>query len=122
MFFPELGDLDGLVLLVLPVGGHTLLVGVVEYLLQVVGLERVQDVVEVLARRASAFGIHSREELHELAVLLQVRPQRLHGELVVVKHRDVVHLLLLQQLLLANEHVFEEVLVHGCFIRYVLLH
>ena len=79
LFFPELGDGDALFLLVCGVGGHPLLVGVLHDLVEVLGLQRVEDVEEVLARRALADWISIREVLHEFRVLLEMRPERLHG-------------------------------------------
>ena len=64
LFFPELRDGDALFLLVCGIGGHPLLVGVLHDLLEVLGLQRVEDVEEVLARRALASWIRIRKVLH----------------------------------------------------------
>ena len=50
LLLPELGDLDGLLLLVGGGGSHSLLVGVLEDALEVLRLKCVEDVEEVLAR------------------------------------------------------------------------
>ena len=121
LLLPELGDGDALLLLVFGVGGHPLLVGVLHDLLEVLRLQRVEDVEEVLARRALAGGIRVGEVLHELRVLLEVRPERLHRELVVLWDVDLLDLGLLHQLLLADEDVLEEVLVDDVRVREVVL-
>ena len=53
-------------------------IGVLEDALEVFRLERVEDVEEVLARRALAGRIRVREVLRELGVPLDVGPQCLH--------------------------------------------
>ena len=101
--------------MLLSIGSHPHLVGVGDDLREVLGVERVQDVEEVLPRRRLALGVLGGEEGEEVAVLLDVRPQRLDRELVVVGHRDVPHLALPQQLLVLRQHFLEEVLVDHVF-------
>ena len=57
-----------------------------EYALQILRLDRVEEVEEVLARRPLASWVAVREVLGELGVALYVRPQRLHRELIVVRN------------------------------------
>ena len=46
-----------------------------------------------------------------MLVLLELGPEFIDGELVVLRYMDVLDLVLLQQLLLIGEHGLEEVLV-----------
>ena len=87
------------------------------HLLQVVRVNGVQDVEEVLARRAFANGVLIGEVLRELWVFTELRPQALDRELIVVWNRDLLHLHLLQQMLLAGQNVFEEILIDDVLIR-----
>ena len=90
-------------------------------LLEVLGLQRVEDVEEVLARRALASWIRIRKVLHELWVLLEMRPERLYGQLVIMWAIHLLDVDLLHQLLLAGEDVLEEVLVDDVGIWEVVL-
>ena len=90
-------------------------------LLEVLGLQRVEDVEEVLARRALASWIRIRKVLHELWVLLEMRPERLYGQLVIMWAIHLLDVGLLHQLLLAGEDVLEEVLVDDVGVREVVL-
>ena len=121
LLLPELGDLDRVPLVVGAVGRHPLLVGMLQYLLEVFGVDRVQDVEEVLPRRALAGWVLVGEVLDELVVLGELRPEVLDRELVVVRHGDSLDLGLLHQLLLAAEHVLEEVLVDDALVGQVVL-
>ena len=69
---PVVGDLDGLGLGVLAVGGHPLLVRVSQQLLEVLRVDRVQDVEEVLSRWAFGLGECVREVKQELLILLKL--------------------------------------------------
>ena len=60
--------------------------------------------------------------MHELTVLLEIRPQCLDGYFIVVRDMDIVDLLLFEKLLLLCEHEFEEVLVDASLIGQVKLH
>ena len=85
-------------------------------------MDGVEDVEEVLARRALACGIGVGEVAGELGVLLQLGPERLHRQLVVVGDGDVLDVGLLHQLLLPAEDVLEEVLADDALVREVVLH
>ena len=74
-------------------------------------MDGVEDVEEVLPRRALVLRILGGEVLGEVGVLLEVGPEAADGELVVLRHLHLADLLLLEELLLAGEHVLEEVLV-----------
>ena len=71
------------------------------YLSEVVGVDRVEHVEEVITRRSLACWVRVREELHHLRVLRELGIQGLHAELFVLRHLDLLDLLLLEQLLLA---------------------
>ena len=116
-----LRDGDLLVLLALSKSGHALLVGVVHHLSQVVAFQSVEYVEEVVTRRSFADGIFFREVRLENWVLLEHRVDPAHGQLVVVRHLDVLHLRLLQQLLLALQDLLEPVLVAHALVGQVVL-
>jgi len=59
--------------------------------------------------------------LLELGVLLEHRVDVADRELVVVRHVHVVHLVLPEQLLLADQHVLQEVLVDDGLVGQVVL-
>ena len=85
------------------------------------GVYGVEHVEEVLPRRPFVLRVLVGEVLGEVPILLEGGPQRLHRQLVVVRHRDLVHVRLLQQLLLPSEDIFQEVLVDACLIGEVVL-
>ena len=85
----------------------------VEDLLEIVWHLRVHDVEKVFAWRTLVLRILGGEILHEVGVLLHLRPERLDGDLVVLGDMDVVHLLLFEELLIFCEHLLEEVLGHA---------
>ena len=88
---------------------------------QVFGVQRVQDVEHVLTRRALAFGELVREVGVEDRVVLEGGEDVLHAQLVVVWDFDRGHRCLLEELLLADQEVLEEVLVHHGLIGQVIL-
>ena len=94
----------------------------VKELLQVVRPDRVQDIEEILPRRAFVLRVHIWEVGHDLRVLLHIWPESLDRDLIVLGHVDVVDFLLLKELLLTVKHQLEEVLVDGTFIGKVVLH
>ena len=108
---PEFRHLDGLLLHGLAGGGVALFVGVRHDLAEVVRVHGVEDVEEVLARRSLVLGVLVGEVAVHGVVLLELRPQRLRGQLLVVRHFDGVDLVILEQLLPAGQHLLEEVLV-----------
>ena len=88
---------------------------------EILGVDRVQDVEEVLPRRAFVLGILIGEVRHHLGVLRELRIKVLDRELIVVRDLDGAHLLLLEQVLLAPEDGLEEVLVDDGLVRQVEL-
>ena len=102
-------------------GRHPLLIGMLHDLIEIIRLQRVKDIEEVLARRTLASWICIREVLHEICIFLEMRPQRLDRQFVVVWNIYLLDFGLLHQLLLANENVLEEVLVDDVGIREIVL-
>ena len=91
------------------------LAGVAEDLLQVVWVERVQNVEEIVSSRPFIFMEGIGEVLRELLVLLELRPELDDGELIVLGNLDLLHILLLHQLLFVGEDLFEEVFIDLAF-------
>ena len=120
LLLPELGDGDGLLLLVGAVGRHPLLRGMGQDALEILRLERVEDIEEVLARRAPPGRVLVREVAGELWVLAHVGPKGLHGQLVIMRNSDLLDVGLLHELLFAAQNVLEEVLVHDVLIRQIV--
>ena len=69
LVFPFLRELDGLHVVCLTCSGSTLLVGVPDESLRVVGVDRVQDVEHVSAIAHLSFGKRIWHEQHEFGVL-----------------------------------------------------
>ena len=93
----------------------------IKHLLQVLGVDGVEDVEEVLPGRAFAGRVLVGEVLEEFVVVLKPRPEILDRQLVVVRDCDALHFFLLHQLLFANKHVLEEVLVEDVVVGHVVL-
>ena len=85
-------------------------------ILEILGVQRCQDVEEVLARWSLILWVLIGEVLLEMAVLLEHGVDVAHGQLLVVRHLDMHDLALLQEGLLAAEHVLEEVLVDDALV------
>ena len=79
--------------------------------LQELGVQGVQDVEEVLPRRALAHRVLIGEVSGEEVVAGELRVQVLHRQLLVVRHLYVGHVLLLDELLLIGQDLLEKVLV-----------
>ena len=82
-------------------------------LLQVFWVQRVEDIEEVFSRWTLVLGVHRREVSQEVGVLLQLGPESFDSNLIILGHMDVIDIRFLQELLLARENFFEEVLVDG---------
>lgn len=74
-------------------------------------MQSVEYVEEILSWWGLACRILVREVAHHLGILHHVRVDGLHRQLLVVWHLDGDDILLLHQLLLADEDVLQEVLV-----------
>lgn len=121
LLLPVLRHLDGLLLHVLALASQALLGGVLDDLLQVVRLQRVEYVEEVLSWRSLAFRVLVGEVALKDRVLSHRRVDVLDTELLVVWHFDEDHVRPLEQLLLPGEHLLDEVLGHDRFVRQVEL-
>ena len=119
---PELGDLDALGLPSLAFHRHPLLVGMVEETFEEVWMHSVQHIVEVLPRWAFARGKGIREVLQHLRVIGELGPDVLHRQLLILRYLDVLHILLLEELLLLRQDLLEEVLVQHMVRGHVVLH
>lgn len=108
-------------MIVSALGRHALLGSVAHDLTKVVWVQRVQDVEEVITWWALALRVLVGEVGHEDAVCLEVREHRLDRELVVLWYLDLSDGRLLEELLLAHQDVFEEVLVDDRLVRQVEL-
>ena len=85
--------------------------GVGQQPLQELWVEGVEDVEEVLPRRALALWVLIREVPDHEVIFSELRPQRLHRELLIVGNLYVRDVALLDQRLLVGEDLLEEVLV-----------
>ena len=81
-------------------------------LLEILRVHCVEDIKEVGASRISVIWVFILEVLVEDAILGEILPQVLDGELLEVRDVHILHLLLLEQHLLVVEDLSEEVLVH----------
>ena len=122
LLFPELRDPDGLALLAQASRRHPLLVRVRHELLEVFGVESVEDVEKIFPGRPFVLGILGGEEGHEDRVLLHLGPEAAHRQLVVHRDLDSFNLGLLHELFLPREHLPQEVLGHNGFVRQIVLH
>ena len=122
LLLPELGDGDGVDLVVVALRRHPLLARVAHDLLQVLRVHGVQHVEEILTRRASVLRELVREVDVHRHVLGELRPQRLDGELIVARHLDGLHLGFLEQLFPAGQDVLQEVFVDDSLVREIVLY
>ena len=116
-----MGHLDTLSLGDVAGGAHSFLVGVGHDLLQVALIHCVEHVKEVVPRRPLVLGVGIGEVLEELGMLGYVWPQSLDRQLLVVRHVDVRHLGLMEELLLLGEDLLQEVLGQGARLWQVVL-
>lgn len=79
--------------------------------MKVVGLHGVENIKEVVSRWSFTRWKDVREVLGDLGVIGELWPQGLDGELIIMRHFDENHLILLQQLLLSSKDLLQEVLV-----------
>ena len=108
---PRVGDLDGLLLAHNALSAISLLAGVLQNLLQVLGVERVEDVEKVVVVGHPIAGVNVLEVEHKLLVLLQVAPQVFDGELLEVGDVDIVDVLLLEEPLVVVENLLQEIFI-----------
>ena len=84
-------------------------------------MDSVEDIEEVVPRWTFAHRELVREVAGHGLVLLELRPDGLDRERIVVGHLDGADLGLLEELLLAGQDILEEVLVHDGLVREVEL-
>ena len=111
LFLPVLGDPDRFLLSSLSLSGHALLVGVVQYPIQELWIQRVEYVEEILPRRPFAGRILIGEVTAQEIILGELRVEVLHREFLVVRYLDVINIGFLDQLLLISEHLLQKVFV-----------
>ena len=121
LLVPRVGDFYGLLLAHNTLSTISLLAGVLQNLLQVLGVERVEDIEKVVVVGHPVAGVNVLEVEHKGLVLLQVAPQVFDGELLEVGDVDVVDVLLLVEPLLVVENLFQEILVALPFRRNIIL-
>ena len=87
----------------------------------VLRIKAVHDVEEVLAGRPLLIRKRVREVPGELLVLLELGPQRLHGEFIILGHLDVQDLGLLQERFLLRKDQLQKVFVDLRWRRKIVL-
>ena len=93
----------------------------IQHPLQEVGVQRMEHVKEVFPRRPFILGKVIGKVSSEQIVVLELRLELLHRELVVVGHMYVAHVCLLNEGLLVRENLLEEVFVDRGLVRQVVL-
>jgi len=88
---------------------------------KVVWVDRVEHVEKVLPGRTLVLGKRGWKVLHERLVTLELWEELTDAQFVVVGDSDLLDVDLLEQLLLAAEHILQEVLVYGGLIGEVVL-
>ena len=88
-----------------------LIVGVLNYLLSILGIDCIQDIEEVLPARSFIVRVFILEVDVELLVLLQVWPKSFSADLFITRNVNIVDLILLHKLLFANQNLPHKVLV-----------
>ena len=114
--------MDGLVLHLFPIRCASLQVRVVDDLAEVVRHLRVQDVEKIFTGWSLAFGINGWEVPQDISIFLHVGPKILDGEFIVMRHRDELHLRLVEQILFAGQHRLQEVFVDDVLWRQIVLY
>ena len=90
-------------------------------LLQILTLQGVEHIHEVATRRSLAYWVFIRKIGLEDRVLLEHRVDITNTQLVVGRHLHVADILFLEELLLAGQHLLEEILVDYRFIWKIVL-
>ena len=88
---------------------------------QILWVHGIQDVEKVVAWWAFALWENGREVGSEGSIFLELGPERLDTELIIMGHGNVINLLFLHQMLSAGEDVLEEVLVDRFFTGQIVL-
>ena len=89
----------------------SLLIGVFNNFCGILWIDCIQDIEEVLSARSFIVWVFILEVDIELLVLLQVWPKSFSADLLIARNVDIVDLVLLHELLLANQNLPHKVLV-----------
>ena len=114
--------MDGLVLHLFAISCASLLVCMVDDLSEVFRHLRIKDVKEIFTWWPFAFGIHGGEIPKEISIFLHVGPEVLNGKLVEMRHRDELHLRLVEQILVFSDYCLQEIFVDNVFRRQIELY
>ena len=85
-------------------------------------MHRVKDVEEIFTWWTFACWVFIGEILSKLNILLELWPQVLNGELIIVRHRDLKYLSFLHEVLLARKHILQEVFIDDILIGQIVLY
>jgi|AACY02.6.fsa_nt_gi hypothetical protein len=88
---------------------------------KILGMERVENVKEVLTWCALTLWISIREILHECLISLELWIKVLDRKLIIKRNLHCLNHRLLEQVLLACKDGLEEVFVDHCLIRQIVL-
>ena len=91
------------------------------YLLQVIGVDRKENIEKVFSWWSLSCWICVWKVLDELLILFELRIQMLHWQLIVVWNRYSIYLCFFKELLLTTEYILEKVFIDMAFIREVVL-
>ena len=105
LLLPELGDGYGRSLVLVRVGRHALIVGVIHDLPKVVRVDRIEHIEKVLSGWTLVLGKRGGKVLHELLISPELRVEFPDTQLVVVWDRDLLDLSLFEQLFLTAENI-----------------
>ena len=119
--FPELRDLDWIGLGINWVSSHALLICVLHNLLKIFWMNSVEYIKEILAWWALSNWIFIRKVLEEFNVFVEVWPEILDRELVIMRNSYSLYFWLLHQRFIAGEYVFEKVLIDDTLIWQIVL-
>ena len=114
-------DLNGLLLVAFGVCCHPLLIGMGHQLRKVVWLQRVEDVEEIRPRWPLLLWKLVWEVLCKFRIFLELRPGAPHRQLIIGRHGDVPHVILLEELLLLGKDIPQEILRDARLLRQVEL-
>ena len=83
------------------------------HLLQEVLLHRIDDVKEILSRRTLTLRKYIGKVLRHICIALELRPEGLDGQFIILRHLNIDNILFTEQLLLVTEHLLEEIFVQA---------
>ena len=109
-FFPELGDLYGLILLTDASSLHPFFVRMAHELRKIFRVDSIQYVEKIISIWAFVLRIFGWEVRKKVGVLSHFGPEPTNGELIIVRHLHSLDVTLLHELLFASKNISEEVL------------